>query len=63
MDEYSKLLELAEQAAKPWRLVSYILALLLVASLGGNIYLAKISSPITLTSTSNVDSEIMQSVD
>lgn len=63
MDEYAKLLELADQAAKPWRFVSYLLSALLALSIAGNIYFATLDSEITLTANSNVSSDISQSAD
>jgi hypothetical protein len=61
MDDYAKLLDLAEKAAKPWRLVSYILAALLALSLAGNVYLATLDSEVVLTANSNVSSDVSQS--
>lgn len=61
MDDYAKLLDLAEKAAKPWRFVSYILAALLALSLAGNVYLATLDSEVVLTANSNVSSDVSQS--
>lgn len=61
MDDYAKLLDLADKAAKPWRFVSYILAVLLGLSVFGNVYLATLDSEVVLTANSNVSSDVSQS--
>ena len=61
MDEYSKLLELADQAAKPWRFVSYLLSGLLALSIAGNIYFATLDSEVVLTANGNTSSDVSQS--
>jgi hypothetical protein len=58
--DLEKIIELAKILAKPYKITSYILAVLLVISLLGNIYLATQEVEVVLEADQNTDSVVNQ---
>ena len=59
--DLEKIIELAKILAKPYKITAYILAVLLVISLLGNIYLATQDMIVTFDANDNIESNINQS--
>ena len=59
--DLEKIIELAKILAKPYKITTYILAVLLVLSLCGNIYLMTQSVEVTFDANDNIESNINQS--
>ena len=59
--DLEKIIELAKILAKPYKITTYILAVLLVISLLGNIYLATQEVEVTLEADHNTESVVNQS--
>lgn len=53
-DNLKKLIELSHIVAKPWRITTYIFAVLLLLSVAGNIYLATQDNVITMESNGSI---------
>ena len=58
--DLEKIIELAKILAKPYKITSYILAVLLVLSLCGNIYLATQEVSVVIEADGNNESNITQ---
>lgn len=59
--DLEKIIELAKILAKPYKIMTYILAVLLVLSICGNIYLATDTNYITIEADDNTSSSVTQS--
>ena len=59
--DLEKIIELAKILAKPYKITTYILAVLLVISLFVNVYLATQEIEVVLEADQNTDSVINQS--
>lgn len=59
--DLEKIIELAKILAKPYKITTYILAVLLVLSITGNIYLATDTNYITIEAADNTSSNVTQS--
>lgn len=59
--DLEKIIELAKILAKPYKITTYILAVLLVLSIAGNIYLATDTNYITIEAADNTSSNVTQS--
>jgi hypothetical protein len=58
--DLEKIIELAKILAKPYKITTYILAVLLVLSICGNIYLATQEVEVVLEADENTESVINQ---
>lgn len=59
--DLEKIIELAKEIARPYKITTYILAVLLVLSICGNIYLATDTNYITIEAADNTSSNVTQS--
>lgn len=59
--DLEKIIELAKEIARPYKITTYILAILLVLSICGNIYLATDTNYITIEAADNTSSNVTQS--
>ena len=59
--DLEKIIELAKEIARPYKITTYILAVLLVLSIAGNIYLATDTNYITIEAADNTSSNVNQS--
>ena len=59
--ELEKIIELAKILARPYKITTYILSVLLVISLLGNIYLATQDIEVSFNANDNLESSISQS--
>lgn len=59
--DLEKIIELAKEIARPYKITTYILAFLLVLSIAGNIYLATDTNYITIEAADNTSSNVTQS--
>lgn len=59
--DLEKIIELAKILAKPYKITTYILAVLLVLSIAGDIYLATDTNYITIEAADNTSSNVTQS--
>jgi hypothetical protein len=59
--DLERIIELSKIIAKPWFVATWILAVLLIFSVCGNIYLATLETEVVLTADNNVSSDINQS--
>ena len=58
--DLEKIIELAKILAKPYKITTYILAVLLILSLLGNIYLATQEIEVSFDANNNIDTNINQ---
>ena len=58
--DLEKIIELAKEIARPYKITTYILAVLLVLSIAGNIYLATQEVEVVLEADENTESVINQ---
>ena len=58
--DLEKIIDIAKMLAKPWQIATYVLSLLLLLSVLGNIYLATVENEIILEADYNTDSFINQ---
>ena len=58
--DLEKIIELAEKLAKPYKITTYILAILLILSVCGNIYLATQEVEVTFEADQNTNSFVNQ---
>lgn len=58
--DLEKIIDLAKILSKPWQIATYVLSLLLLLSVLGNIYLATVENEIILEADYNTDSFINQ---
>lgn len=58
--DLEKIIDLAKMLSKPWQIATYVLSLLLLLSVLGNIYLATVENEIILEADNNIDSDIIQ---
>lgn len=58
--DLEKIIDLAKMLSKPWQIATYVLSLLLLLSVLGNIYLSTIENEIILEADYNTDSFINQ---
>lgn len=61
MNDLENLIKMANIVAKPWKISVAILSLLLLLSVGANVYLATIENVITIDADNNVESYVEQS--
>lgn len=59
--DLEKIIELAKILAKPYKITTYILAVLLILSILGNIYLATQEIEVSFDANNNIDTNINQS--
>ena len=60
-NELEELIRLARIVAKPYYVAVWILSILLLLSVGANVYLATIENVITIDADNNVESYVEQS--
>lgn len=58
--DLEKIIELAKEIARPYKITMYILAVLLIASVIGNIYLATKEIEVNIEADQNSESVITQ---
>lgn len=58
--DLEKIIDLAKMLSKQWQIATYVLSLLLLLSVLGNIYLATVENEIILEADYNTDSFINQ---
>lgn len=58
--DLEKIIDLAKMLSKPWQIATYVLSLLLLLSVLGNIYLATVENEIISEADYNTDSFINQ---
>ena len=58
--DLEKIIELAKILAKPYKITTYILAVLLILSLLGNIYLTTQEIEVSFDANNNIDTNINQ---
>lgn len=61
MNDLENLIKMANIVAKPWKISVAILSVLLLISVGANVYLATIENVITIDADNNVESYVEQS--
>ena len=59
-ETYDKLITLAKLIARPWFIATWVLAVLLVLSVCGNIYLAVNGTEVTIEADNNTESVVTQ---
>ena len=59
--DLEKIIELAKEIARPYKITTYILAVLLVISLVANVYLATQNIEVSFDANDNIESNINQS--
>lgn len=59
-NDLEKLIKLSKEVAKPWRITTWILSILLCLSIIGNIFLSTKKAIIKFSADSNIESTITQ---
>lgn len=60
-NDLEKLIRLAHVVAKPYFIAVWVLSVLLLISVGANVYLATVENVITIDADNNVESYVEQS--
>lgn len=60
-NDLEKLIRLAHVVAKPYLIAVWVLSVLLLISVGANVYLATVENVITIDADNNVESYVEQS--
>ena len=61
MNELEDLIRLAHVVARPYLIAVWVLSVLLLLSVGANVYLATVENVITIDADNNVESYVEQS--